>query len=115
MTTIPHPSCSTFSCLINIKTEAHKSITSQGIQPIIFMTNMVIDLSASANILPTKIEQELPHIMLSLCIEDSDLYPNIVGMVDTGVTLTTSYMLCLLGICKNYPSLVHSSICLQAP
>ena len=75
-----------------------------------FMSNYVLNLSASANILPIKIERELPHIMLPLETEDADFHPNIVGILDTGASLTAGYMGYILGICENYPSLVHSII-----
>ena len=75
-----------------------------------FMSNYVLNLSASANILPIKIERELPHIMLPLGTEDADFHPNIVGILDTGASLTAGYMGYILGICENYPSLVHSII-----
>lgn len=74
------------------------------------MSNYVLNLSASADILPIKIEPESPHIVLPLGTKDADFHPNIVGILDTGASLTVGYMGYILGICENYPSLVHSNI-----
>ena len=66
--------------------------TKNGYQPTthaFFISNMIVDLSTSANVLPTKIERELPHIMLPSGTKDSNFNPNIVGIVNTGATPMT--------------------------
>ena len=75
-----------------------------------FMANMLLNLSASANILLIKIERELPHIILSLRMEDTEFNPNIVGIVDTDATLTAGYEGHIIRICENYPLLVSSIV-----
>ena len=75
-----------------------------------FMANVALNISASTNILPVKIERELPHIFLPLGIDDSEFNPNIIGIVDTGTTLTAGYEWYILGICDNYPFLASSIV-----
>jgi hypothetical protein len=60
--------------------------------------------------LPISLHPSLPHIRLELGEPDNDFHPALLGIIDTGATLTVGYSEYILGICEAYPQLVKSII-----
>jgi hypothetical protein len=60
--------------------------------------------------LPISLHPNLPHIKLQLGEPDSNINPAILGIIDTGATLTVGYSDYILGICESFPHLVKSII-----
>jgi hypothetical protein len=61
-------------------------------------------------LLPIALHPALPHIRLQLGEPDSDFNPALLGIIDTGATLTVGYSEYVLGIAESYPHLVKSII-----
>jgi hypothetical protein len=60
--------------------------------------------------LPISLHPALPHIQLQLGEPDHDFHPALLGIIDTGATLTVGYSEYILGICESFPHLVKSII-----
>lgn len=60
--------------------------------------------------LPISLHPNLPHIKLQLGEPDSTVNPAILGIIDTGATLTVGYSEYILGICESFPHLVKSIV-----
>ncbi len=60
--------------------------------------------------LPISLHPNLPHIRILLGESDATFNPAILGLIDTGATLTLGYYKYILGICKAFPHLVKSIV-----
>jgi hypothetical protein len=75
-----------------------------------FITSAILHSANGKIPLPISIHNELPHIKIQLGEPDSDFNPALLGVIDTGATLTVGYHKYILGICEAYPQLVKSII-----
>ena len=75
-----------------------------------FITNAVLNTRNGRAPLPIALHPELPHIRVQLGEPDTDFNPALLGVLDTGATLTVGYHNYVLGICESYPQLVKSII-----
>jgi hypothetical protein len=60
--------------------------------------------------LPISLHPDLPHIKLLLGEPDSEFNPALLGIIDTGATLTVGYSDYVLGIAESFPQLVKSIV-----
>jgi hypothetical protein len=75
-----------------------------------FITNAILNTRNGRTPLPISLHPELPHIRIQLGEPDADFNPALLGVLDTGATLTVGYHNYVLGICESYPQLVKSII-----
>ena len=90
--------------------ESPKKKVKFGDQVFNFITHAVLNARNGREPLPITLHPELPHIKIQLGEPDSDFNPALLGVLDTGATLTVGYHNYVLGICEAYPQLVKSII-----
>jgi hypothetical protein len=75
-----------------------------------FITHAIYNARNGRDPLPITLHPELPHVKIQLGEPDSSFNPALLGVLDTGATLTVGYHNYILGICEAYPQLVKSIV-----
>ena len=94
----------------NDHTSSSKRVKTTHHEAFNFFTAHVFTVQNGREALPIALHPNLPHIRLLLGESDAQFNPAIMGILDTGATLTIGYYAYILGICKAFPHLVKSIV-----